>query len=139
MLKEDAVFCSIILSITTLPSTGDKDFFWWGGILLSIIFGAGMRVYADMKNEKFTWGGFGKQLLVTGPVCWVAYYVYLQWELTIYLQIYMTLISFSAVILASLLDKVITYGWAAVAEFAMEYIRKQVSKKIEDRKEGELK
>lgn len=136
MIKEDLYLGSAVLLVSIIPSIKDQDTMYIVGIIISVLLGMVLKIGVDKQKGKFTWAGFGIQILVTGPVCYVAYYVYLSYALTIYLQIYMTMVSFSSVILAGLLEKVMTYGWTTAAELGMDYIKYKLRKKLDEKGEG---
>lgn len=120
MIREDLYFGTIVLAVSTLPS--NSDFMYFIGIFLAGIFGAMLRVGIQLGRKSFTWSGFAIQMMITIPVCYFAYNIWLQYKLTYQLQTYLFAVSFMSLYIATLLDRIGRIGFYEVAQSLLRRI-----------------
>lgn len=134
MMKHDYYIGLVLVLITTMPPTTDKDYMWYIGMVMAVIFGMMLKIGIEVKKGIFSWRAFMIQIIITIPVCYIAYNVWLTYELNVQLQTYLFVISFSSVVIAGLLDKLTTMGWNAFYDFLISYIRNKLTRQEEEPK-----
>lgn len=120
MIREDLYFATIMLTISTLPT--NPDILFYVGVLMAGSLGVILRIGIQLRNKTFSWWGFLVQLLITVPVCYFAYNVWLQYKLTFQLQTYLFLVSFMSLYIATIIDNVSKLGLNEVAQSLLKKI-----------------
>ena len=131
-MRQDYTIGFFLLLITAMPPHGDKDWMWYLGMVMAIFFGMMLKTGIELKKKTFEWRAFFVQIIITIPVCYIAYNVWLTYSLSVQLQTYLFVISFSSVVIAGLIDKLTTMGWTAFYDFLLSYIRNKLARHEEE-------
>jgi len=123
MIKENLFVLIILVTSTIMPPNPDLMFYISAGF--AIILGIVLRVGVQIKNKTFSWAASLVNLLITFPVCYLAYNIYITYDIGFQLQTYLFLVSFMALFIANLVEKIAKVG---LTEFA-QYLLKKITAK----------
>lgn len=120
--------------VTIIPVMGmaiDPDKFWfYVACIVTILMGSVLRIGLLYQSNELTWKAVCVQFLVTLPLCFLAYHVWVYYEWTLPIQIFLFMISLFGVFIAGLLDGVGKIGFRA-------YLRMMLSKFLADTKSSD--
>lgn len=120
-MMRDNIYVFILVFISTIMPN-DPNLQFYLGVACAIGMGIALRVGMQVRNKTFSFWGFIAQFLITIPVSWFSYQLWLVYLNFMPLPIYLFIVSFSSLYTAKLIEKASRIGLNGVAQYLLKTI-----------------